>query len=145
MRSAENATGAGSTAGAAGETVGRPPLLLMAAAAQGLEAIGLGVVVVANIVEEASGQDWQSSNAIAIIVVEVITAIGVAAIASAVARMIPWSRTPAVMTQIFAALIALWLLEAHRLWFGLPTLLLAIAGLVGILAPTSLRALTRKG
>jgi hypothetical protein len=75
----------------------------------------------------------------------VITAIGVAAIASAVARMIPWSRTPAVMTQIFAALIALWLLEAHRLWFGLPTLLLAIAGLVGILAPTSLRALTRKG
>jgi len=122
-------------------TAGRPPLLLMAAVAQGLEAVGLCVVVVAQVIDSVSGQFWRSSNAIALIVIELIVAVGVAWIASAVARMLPWSRTPAVMTQVFAGLIAIWLIEAHRVWWGTPTLLLAIAGLVGIFAPTSLRAL----
>jgi hypothetical protein len=48
------------------------------------------------------------------------------------------------MTQVFAAMIAIWLLEAHRVWWGVPTLLLAIAGLAGIFAPTSLRALAHR-
>jgi hypothetical protein len=129
---------------AEGDTAGRPPLLLLAAVAQGLEAVGLCAVVVAQVVDSASGQSWRSSNAIALIVVEIIAAVGVAWIASAIARVLPWSRTPAVMTQVFTAFIASWLLEAHRLWWGLPTLLLVIAGLVGLFAPTSLRALTRR-
>jgi hypothetical protein len=144
MRSAGGAAGTKSTAGAEGGTVSRPPLLLMAAAATGLEAVGLCVVVVADIIDLASGQTYRSSNAIAIIVLELITAVGVAAIASAIARLLPWSRTPAVMTQVFAGFIAVWLLEAHRVWWGIPTLLLVIAGLVGLLAPTSLRALARR-
>jgi hypothetical protein len=126
-----------------GSTVGRPPLLLMAAVAQGLEAVGLCVVVVAQVIDSASGQSWRSSNAIALIVVELIVAVGVAAIAWAIAHVLPWSRTPAVMTQVFAGFIASWLLEAHRFWWGVPTLLLVIAVLAGLFAPASLRALTR--
>ena len=141
MRSAESTAGTTGAAGAAGGTPRRPPLLLMAAVAQGLEAAGLCVVVVAEIVAAASGQSWRSSNAIGIIALELIAAIGVAVAASGLARMRPWSRTPAVMTQVFAGLIAIWLIEAHRVWWGTPTLLLAIAGLVGIFARTSLRAL----
>jgi len=125
-------------------TAGRPPLLLMAAVAQGLEAVGLCVVVVAQVIDSVSGQFWRSSNAIALIVIELIVAVGVAWIASAVARMLPWSRTPAVMTQVFAGFIAIWLLEAHRFWWGFPTLLLMIAGLAGLFAPASLRALARR-
>jgi hypothetical protein len=119
-------------------------MLLMAAAAQGLEAVGLCLAVVANIIDLASGQTYQSSSAIAFIALEVITAAGLAAIASAIARVRPWSRTPAAITQLLAVLIAIWLLEAHRLWWGVPALLLAIAGLVGLFAPTSLRALARR-
>jgi hypothetical protein len=126
-----------------GNTAGRPPLLLLAAGATGLEAVGLCVVVVAQVIDSASGRSWRSSNAIALIVVELIVAAGVAAIALAIARLLPWSRTPAVMTQVFAGFIASWLLEAHRFWWGVPPLLLMIAGLVGLLAPTSLRALAR--
>ncbi len=48
------------------------------------------------------------------------------------------------MTQIFAAFVTVWLLEAHRLWWGIPALILVIAGLVGIFAPTSLRVLSRR-
>jgi hypothetical protein len=48
-----------------------------------------------------------------------------------------------VLTQVFTVMIAIWLLEAHRYAWGVPALLLAIAGCVGLFAPTSLRALAR--
>ena len=120
------------------------PMLRVAVAAQAAEAVGLCVAIAANVIDSASGDDWTSSNAIAFIVVEVVVAIGVAWIASGLARVRPWSRTPAVMTQVFTALIAIWLLEAHRYAWGLPALLLAIAGFAGLFAPTSLRALNRQ-
>jgi hypothetical protein len=122
---------------------GAPNLLLLGAAAQGLEAAGLLVVIIANLIDLADGHTYQRSGAIAIIVIEVIVAIGVAWIASGIVRVQPWTRTPAVMTQVFTLIIAVWLLEAGRLAWGLPTLIFALAGLAGLFAPTSLRALNR--
>jgi hypothetical protein len=119
-------------------------MLLMAAGAQAAEAAGLFVAVILNVVDSVSGDAWTTSNATAFIVMEAIVALAVAWIASGIARVRPWSRTPAVMTQVFTILIALWLLEAHRWGWGLPALLLAIAALAGLFAPTSLRALNRR-
>jgi hypothetical protein len=48
-----------------------------------------------------------------------------------------------VLTQLFTAMIAIWLLEAHRYAWGLPALFLAVAGCAGLFAPASLRALAR--
>jgi hypothetical protein len=122
---------------------GAPNLLLVGAAAQGLEAAGLFAVIVANLIDLADGHTYQKSGAIAIIVIEVIVAIGVAWIASGIVRVRPWTRTPAVMTQLFTLIIAVWLLEAHRIALGLPALVIALAGLAGLFAPTSLRKLSR--
>jgi hypothetical protein len=119
-------------------------MLRVAVVAQAAEAAGLCVAIAANVIDSASGGAWTASNAIAFIAVEVIVAIGVGWIASGLARVRPWSRTPAVMTQVFTALIAIWLLEAHRYAWGIPALLLAIAGFAGVLAPTSLRAISRQ-
>jgi len=119
------------------------PMLLVAAAALAAEAAGLCVAAVLNGIDAASGQDWTTGNAVAFIVIELIVAAGVAALAAAVARARPWSRTPAVMTQVFTIFIAVWLLQAHRYGWGLPALVLAVAGLAGIFAPASLRALNR--
>jgi hypothetical protein len=119
-------------------------MLRVAVAAQAAEVAGLCVAIVFNVVDSVSGRAWTTSDAIAFIGIEVIVAIGVAWIASGIARVRPWSRTPAVMTQLFTALIAIWLLEAHRYAWGVPALLLAIAGFAGLFAPTSLRALTRQ-
>ena len=118
-------------------------MLLVAAAAQAAEAAGLCVAAVLNVIDSASGRAWTTGNAIAFIVLEVIVAIGVAWIASGIARVRPWSRTPAVMTQVFTAVLAVSLLQAHRYEWGVPALLLAIAGLAGLLTPASLRALAR--
>jgi hypothetical protein len=120
------------------------PMLRLAAAAQAAEAAGLCVAVVFNVVDSASGRSWTTGNAIGFIVLEVIVAAGVAAVAAGLARVRPWSRTPAVITQLFTVMIAIWLLEAHRYGWGVPALLLAVAGFAGLFAPTSLRALNRE-
>ena len=120
-------------------------LLWLAAAAQGLEAAGLLVVAAVNLSDLAGGQTDQKSNAIAFIGVEVIVAIGLAAIAAGIVRVRPWSRTPAVMTQVFAVIIGIVLIQAHRLGWGLPALVFAVAGLAGLFAPTSLRELNHPG
>ena len=120
-------------------------LLWLAAAAQGLEAAGLLVVAAVNLSDLAGGPTDQRSNAIAFIGVEVIVAIGLAAIAAGIVRVRPWSRTPAMMTQVFAVIIGIVLIQAGRLGWGLPALVFAAAGLAGLFAPTSFRALSRPG
>ena len=122
---------------------GAPNWLLLGAAAQGLEAAGLFVVIVANLIDLADGHTHTRSNAVGIIALEAIVAIGVAWIAAGIIRIQPWTRTPAIMTQVITVFIAIWLLEAHRLAWGLPTLIVALAGLAGLFAPTSLKALSR--
>ena len=132
MRSAEGAQGTS------------PPMLRVAAAAQAVEAVGLCVAIVLNVIDSASGNDLTASNAIGFIVVEAIIAIGVAWIAAGLVRVQPWSRTPAGMTPVLTAAIGVWLLQAGRYEWGVPALLLAIAGLAGLFTPSSLRALTRR-
>ena len=122
-----------------------PTLLWLAAAAQALEAAGLLVAVAFNLSDLAGGQTGRKSNAIAFIGVEVIVAIGLAAVAAGIVRLRPWSRTPAVMTQVFAIIIGIVLIQAHRFGWGLPVLVFAVAGLAGLFAPTSFRALSRPG
>src|ERR1700735_4333275 len=124
---------------------GSPNLLWLAAAAQGLEAAGLLVVAAVNLSDLAGGQTDQKSNAVAFIGVEVIVAIGLAAIAAGIVRVRPWSRTPAAMTQVFAVIIGIVLIQAHRVGWGLPALVFAVAGLAGLFAPASLKALHRPG
>ena len=120
------------------------PMLRVAAAALAAEAVGLCVAVVFNAIDSASGNSWTTSNAIAFIVMEIIVAIAVAWLASGIVRVRPWSRTPAVMVQLLTAVIAIWLLQADRYAWGVPALLIAVAGFAGLLAPSSFRALTRR-
>lgn len=122
---------------------GAPGMLLLAAGAQAAEAVGLGVVIVFNVIDSVSGRVSTAGNGIAFIVFELIIAIGVAWIAWGIAQVRPWSRTPAVLTQAFTVLIAIWLLQAHRFAWGVPALLLALAAAAGLFAPASFRALNR--
>jgi hypothetical protein len=118
-------------------------MLRVAAVVQALEAAALGVVAVAQLVETASGRSYQASNGVALAVTELITVALIASIASAIARLRPWSRTPAIMTQLGCVALGIIFLQAHRADWGVPTLLLAIAGLAGLFSPASLKALAR--
>jgi hypothetical protein len=118
-------------------------MLRVAAVVQGLEAVALCVVAVAQVVETATGHSYQASNGVALAATEFITVALIAWIASGIARIRPWSRTPAVMTQLAGGVLAIIFLQAHRADWGAPTLILAIVGLAGLFHPASLKALAR--
>jgi len=121
----------------------RPPMLALAAVVLLAEAVGLAVAGVLTAVDTARGQSYQTSNGAALTILEFIVVAGLIAIASGVARVRPWSRTPAMMIQLFSGVVAVYLLQAHRFDWGVPALVLAVAGLAALLTPASLRALTR--
>jgi hypothetical protein len=120
------------------------PLLLVATAALAAETAALIVAIALNAADSASGHASTASNGAGFVALEIVVAIGVAAIAAGVARLRPWSRTPAVLTQVLAGVIAIVLLQAGRYGFGIPVLLVAIAGAGRRWAARTQRALSRQ-
>jgi hypothetical protein len=122
---------------------GRPAALRVAVAAQVMEAVGLCVAGVFALVSTADGKSHQLASGIAITLMAFVAAAGLAAIAVGLARARTWSRTPAVMTQLFVVIAGITLLDGDRPEWGVPALALAAASVAGLLTPASLRALNR--
>ena len=122
---------------------GAPGTLLLATGVQAAEAAGLAVAGVLTAVDTAAGHSSQASSGVGLTLLTFIVVAGLALIAAGLARVRPWSRTPAVMTQVLTGVIAVYLLQAHRFDWGVPALLLALAGLAALVAPSSWRALNR--
>jgi hypothetical protein len=120
-----------------------PVALRLAAAAQMIEGAGLGVAAVFAATSTADGKSHQVGSGIAVTLLAVAAAAGVALIAAALARARPWSRTPTVMIQLLVVIGGITLLDGQRPEWGVPALLLAAACLAGLLTPASLRALNR--
>jgi len=120
-----------------------PAGLRVAAAAQVAEAIGLCVAGAFAAASTAAGRSYQLASGIALILIAIGTAAGLAAIAVGLARARPWSRIPTAMTQLFVVIAGLTLLDGHRPEWGVPALILAGLCLAGLFTPASLRALNR--
>jgi hypothetical protein len=89
------------------------------------------------------GKAYETSSGIALTILAFIAAISLAAIAVGIAKAQPWSRTPGVVCQLFVIIGGVMLLQGHRYVWGVPALILAAAGLAGLLAPPSIKALNR--
>ena len=121
----------------------RPRALRLAAAAQAIEAAGMCVAAVFSAISTADGQSYQRASGIALTLIAIGTAAVFAAFAVGLAKAKPWTRTPVVMTQVFVAGAGIYLLNGHRLDWGIPALLLAVTCLAALFTPASLRALNR--
>jgi hypothetical protein len=119
----------------------RPRALLLAAAAEAIEAAGVCVATVLAAVDTATGQSYQQSSGIALTVIGMCAVAGLAVVAVGLLRVRRWTRTPALLTQVFVGSTAIYLLDGHRYDWGVPALLVALAGFTGLLLPGSLRAL----
>jgi len=117
--------------------------LHVAAATQATEAAGLCVASAFAAASTADGRSYQTASGIALTLIGFGTAAGLAVIAAALARARPWSRIPAVMTQVFVIIAGITLVQGHRPEWGVPALALAVICLAGLLTPASLRALNR--
>ena len=121
----------------------RPAALRLAAAAQAAEAVGMCIAAVFAAIATAKGQSYELASGIALTLITLGTAAGLAAFAVGLARARAWSRTPVVMTQLFVGGAGLYLIIGHRWGWGVPALLLAVGCLAGLFTPASLRALNR--
>ena len=122
-----------------------PGTLRAAAVVQAVEsAVVLAAAVLAG-VDTAAGRSYQTGSGIALTVIAVASAAALAVVARGLARARRWSRTPALLTQLFFGIVGIYLLQGHRLDWGVPVVVLAAAGFAALLAPPSLRALTGTG
>ena len=121
-----------------------PPTLRVAAVVQAVEsALILAATVLAG-VDAAAGQSYHVSSGIALTVIGVAAVAALGFVAAGLARARRWSRTPALLTQLFAGIVGIYLLQGHRLDWGLALLVLAVLGFAMLLSPPSMRALTSR-
>jgi len=119
-----------------------PPTLRAAAVIQVAESVLVLVATVLVGVDAASGQSYHVNSGIALLVLGVVAVLALALVAAGLARARRWSRTPALMTQLFAGIVGIYLLQGHRLDWGLALVVLAVLGFAALLSPPSMRALT---
>ena len=119
----------------------RPSSLLGAAGVQAAEAVIVLVASVISGVDTAAGKSYQTGSGVALTVIGVLTAVMLAWIAVSLARARRWTRTPALLTQLFVGIVGIYLLQSHRYAWGVPCLVLAAGGFAALLVPPSLRAL----
>ena len=100
----------------------------------------LGAAVLAGI-DTGSGRSYHLNSGIALTAIGVVTAVALGYVAAGLARGRRWSRTPALLTQLFAGIVSIYLLQGHRYDWGGPGLALALAGFAVLLVPPSMRAL----
>ena len=119
----------------------RVTTLRAAAAVQLAEAVLVLVATVLAGIDTARGRSYHANSGIALTVIGAASALALAWVAAGVARGRPWSRTPALLTQLFVGIVGIYLLQANRLDWGAISVALAVAGFAALLAPPSLRAL----
>ena len=118
-----------------------PPTLRGAAAVQAADA---AIVLAASVLAAAdtvSGKSYELASGVALSAIGLATAAALGFVAVGLARARRWSRTPALLTQLFLGIVGVYLVQGHRYAWGVPALVAAAAGFAGLLAPASLRAL----
>ena len=119
-----------------------PRSVQVAAVVQLAEAAGLLSAALIAGIDALNGQAYQRGSGIAITLIGIATAALLAFVAHGLRRGKRWSRTPAMLTQLFTGIVAIYLIQAPRLDWGIPAIVLAVAGLGALLAPASLELLT---
>jgi Ca2+/Na+ antiporter len=120
----------------------RPLTVVGAALVQALQAAVVLFAAVLAGIDASQGRSYQNASGIAITVIGIGTGVALALVALGLARAKRWSRTPALMTQLFCGIIGIYLVQGQRYWWGVPMLTLSAAGFVLLLVPPSIRALT---
>jgi len=139
-RSEARARGQASVAPDAGRHV-RPLTVLGAGVVQAVEAAAILTAAVLAGIATVEGKSYQTASGIAITVIGAVAAVALGFVAAGLARARRWSRTPALLTQLFTGIIGIYLVQGQRYLWGVPALVLSAAGFVLLLVPASFRAL----
>jgi hypothetical protein len=115
--------------------------LIVSAAVEAAEgAAGLGFGFFAGW-ETIAGKPLDLGGAIGVAVLALLGGLGMLAVARALWRAERWSRSPAVLTQLFALFLAWNLIQSHQPWYGVPLAVGAIIALIALLSGPTTAAL----
>jgi peptidoglycan/LPS O-acetylase OafA/YrhL len=107
-----------------------------------VQAVGVLLAAVLAGVATIGGKSYQTASGIAITAIGLAAAVGLGYVAFGLAKTRRWSRTPALLTQFFTGIVGIYLVQGQRYQWGVPALVLCLAGFVLLLVPPSIRALT---
>jgi peptidoglycan/LPS O-acetylase OafA/YrhL len=107
-----------------------------------VQALGVLLAAVLAGIATIEGKSYQNGSGIAITVIGIGTALGIGYVAFGLVKTRRWSRTPALLTQLFTGIIGIYLVQGQRYEWGVPALVLCFAGFVALLVPPSIKALT---
>src|SRR5260370_22214187 len=92
----------------------RPATLAGAAAVQAAESLGVLAATVIALADTISGRPYQVSSGVALTLIGFGATIVLAAVTPRLPRVRRWSRTPALLTQLFCGIVAIYLIQGHR-------------------------------
>jgi hypothetical protein len=129
-------------AAAAPERGPAPRTVRALAVIEAVEALGVLLAAVLAGIDTGSGKSYHLASGIAITVIGIATAIVLGLVARGLRAGRRWTRTPTMLTQLFVAIVGIYLVQSARYNWGIPALLLAIGGFAMLLAPASVELLT---
>jgi hypothetical protein len=119
-----------------------PVYLRVAAGATALEALALAVSAVWLVVHRLTGHRAHDSFDFWFLVgLVVFAAAALAWTSQGLARRRRWARSPSVLTQLLALPVGVDAMQTGAAWVGAPLLVCAVAGLIGLFAPSTTQAL----
>jgi hypothetical protein len=119
-----------------------PRTVSVLAIVQAVEAAGVLLASVIAGIDAGTGKSYQTASGVAITAIGATTALGLALVARGLRSGRRWTRTPVLLTQLFAGIVGIYLTQSGRYDWGIPTLLLVIAGFAMLMAPASVKLLT---
>jgi MYXO-CTERM domain-containing protein len=120
----------------------RPSTITVASAVEAVEAALVLVAAILAGIDTGAGRSYQLSSGIAITVIGIAMAGLLGLVAAGLRRPRRWTRTPALLTQLFTGIVGIYLVQGGKLSWGVPAIVLAVVGFATLLAPSSTRALT---
>jgi hypothetical protein len=119
--------------------------LTAAAVVEGVEVIGILIAAILAGIATLQGKSYQNASGIAITLIGIGAAIALSFVAYGLFRARRWSRTPALLTQLFTGIIGIYLVQGARYLWGVPALVLCVGGFILLLVPPSIRAFADQG
>lgn len=119
----------------------RPVTLTAAAAVEALEGLAMLAAGFYIGVETVAGSPNDRVSAIVLAIMAIGAGVAIVAVGRGLWQRRRWGRAPALLTQIFAVILAVSLIQGGRHVAGGVLAVLAVAGVVGLFSPPSMRAL----
>jgi hypothetical protein len=110
-------------------------------AVEGVAGFGFGLFVGW---ETIVGKPVDLASAIGVAVLALLGGLGMLAVARGLLRAERWSRSPAVVTQLFALFLAWNMIQSEQWWYGVPLGIGAIVALIALLSGPTTAALAEE-